>query len=666
MLQVGDVLRNRYKIEAFLGRGGMADVYLATDLRRQVNVAIKVLREDLAEDPEFVQRFRREAEALARLDHPYVVRFYSFERQERLAFIVMDYVAGSTLRARLLDAGGPLPLAETTQILRQVGSALQYAHNEGYVHRDIKPGNILIREDGTALLSDFGIARAAETATMTMGPIGAPAYMSPEQISGREPTAQTDIYSLGIVLYEMVTGRRPFSGEGGTGSGTMSRMKRIQQQHLREAPPDPKMFNPQLPAAAAAVILQALEKRPEARWKSVMDMVRAWEDGLGVEHQSAVGGRAVGNRATQRAVITPTGSLPPAKATVEQAQRKRPLWMQIAVVIGVAVIVLFVMRSLLPAGSAETTGQTVVVQATTKPTASEPESPPATPDIEATAEMMAHSYATATAAAEATINAEVEERAAATAQAIAQTATAEVQATLAEQTIEAQVAQSIAATATASYRQTATAKPRPTATRKPPTATPTPSTPVARINTDNLNVRTGPGTSYGIVTKLKAGTEVLIIGQNGDWWQIRLSGGKAGWVHEKYVSASGALSRVAKVSAPPTPTPPPIRCFEARRRHWEKSPAGAGEIAGIVYDANGRPFSRATAHLYIKDSNWSVNLSIAPDGIYHHCCLAYSNSNLHVIELIGVNIRTVQTYEFYINNLDLNKVLVDFYEVPCR
>jgi len=150
MIRPGDTLRHRYRIEAFLGRGGMADVYLALDTRRQVYVAIKVLREDLAEDPEFVQRFRREAEALARLDHPNIVRFYSFERHGALAFIVMDYIRGETLRKHIMIANGPLSLQEITRILRQAGSALQYAHNEGFIHRDVKPGNILIREDGVA------------------------------------------------------------------------------------------------------------------------------------------------------------------------------------------------------------------------------------------------------------------------------------------------------------------------------------------------------------------------------------------------------------------------------------------------------------------------------------------------------------------------------------
>jgi len=277
------VLLNRYRLERLLGRGGMADVYLAFDLRRQAHIAVKVLREDLAEDPDFVRRFQREAEALARLDHPYIVRFYSFERQATTAFIAMDYVPGTTLRGRLTETHGPLPLDEVTGIVRQVGAALQYAHNQGFLHRDIKPGNIMLREDGTALLSDFGIARAAETATMTSGPLGTPAYMSPEQILGRDLDPRTDIYSLGVVMFEMATGRRPYSGETGTGSSTADR---VRDAHLHQQAPDPRSYNRSLPDATAQVISRALAKDPAHRWSSAAALVAAWERALGMAPQA--------------------------------------------------------------------------------------------------------------------------------------------------------------------------------------------------------------------------------------------------------------------------------------------------------------------------------------------------------------------------------------------
>ena len=280
MLSQGDILRGRYKIESFLGRGGMADVYLAVDMRRRVYVAIKVLREDFAEDLEFVNRFQREAEALAHLDHPYIVRFYSFEREGLVAFIVMDYVKGKTLRRRIAEEGGPLPIQEVTQILDNIGAALQYAHNEGYIHRDIKPGNIMIRDDGVAVLTDFGIARAAESSTLTLGQIGTPAYMSPEQILGHRLDYRTDIYSLGVVLFEMVTGKRPFTvSELSMSTNTI---ERIRYAHLHLPPPDPRKFNPVLSEAASQVILRALAKQPQERWPTVAAMVEAWKAATGI------------------------------------------------------------------------------------------------------------------------------------------------------------------------------------------------------------------------------------------------------------------------------------------------------------------------------------------------------------------------------------------------
>ena len=207
---------------------------------------------------------------MARLDHPNVVRFYSTEQDGQLSFIVMDYVPGSTLQRRIAQAGGPLPLPEVTALLHQIGSALHYAHSLGFIHRDIKPGNIMLREDGTALLSDFGAARVAENATLASLTIGTPAYMSPEQILGKELEAPSDIYSFGLVLYEMLTGRRPFSGDeaGLTGTGTISRLR---EAHLRLEPPNPTAPEPPDPAGAfRRVVLKSLAKDVDDRWPNVV------------------------------------------------------------------------------------------------------------------------------------------------------------------------------------------------------------------------------------------------------------------------------------------------------------------------------------------------------------------------------------------------------------
>ena len=279
-MREGTTIRNRYEILKLIGRGGMADVYLAYDRRRMTQVAIKVLREDLAEDPDFLRRFAREAQALAQLDHPNIVRFYSFERQGEIAFIVLDYVSGTTLRRRLLKHEGPLSLEETTRILQQVGGALNYAHSEGFIHRDIKPGNVMLRDDGVALLADFGISRAMESATLTTVTAGTPAYMSPEQITGKSLDVRTDIYSLGVMLYQMVTGRRPFTGEE-SGLTETSTVGRLREAHLRLAPPDPSRFNPQASSEVSRVILRALAKRPDDRWPDVESMVNAWNSAVG-------------------------------------------------------------------------------------------------------------------------------------------------------------------------------------------------------------------------------------------------------------------------------------------------------------------------------------------------------------------------------------------------
>ena len=286
----GQVLRDRYQIERLLGRGGMADVYLAFDTQRQTHVALKLIREDLADDTDFIRRFSREAAALARLDHPNVVRFYSTEQDGQLSFIVMDYVPGSTLQRRIAQAAGPLPMTEVTALLHQIGSALHYAHSLGFIHRDIKPGNIMLREDGTALLSDFGAARVAENATLASLTIGTPAYMSPEQILGKELEAPSDIYSFGLVLYETLTGRRPFSGDeaGLTGTGTISRLR---EAHLRLEPPNPTDLNPQIPQALSAVLLKSLAKDVDDRWPNVVALMDAWDAALGGSRQAGSQGR---------------------------------------------------------------------------------------------------------------------------------------------------------------------------------------------------------------------------------------------------------------------------------------------------------------------------------------------------------------------------------------
>lgn len=272
----GGTLNNRYHVVTMLGRGGMADVYKAWDQQRSVYLAIKLLREDLAEDRVFLRRFKREAHTLSRLQHPHIVRFYGLEQEGPLAFILMDYVEGTSLRREIFEAGKPLTPERVQEVMRPVCAALHYAHAQGFVHCDVKPGNVLIDQNNHIHISVFGIARMSESATATMVGIGSPAYMAPEQVHGEDPTPRTDIYALGVVLHEMLTGgERPFTGERARTTGSTS--EKVRYEHLHLAPPSPKRFNPELQPELEAVVLKCLEKEPNARFANVIDLLNSLE-----------------------------------------------------------------------------------------------------------------------------------------------------------------------------------------------------------------------------------------------------------------------------------------------------------------------------------------------------------------------------------------------------
>ena len=319
----GQRLKGRYQIEALIGRGGMAEVYRALDTRRGYHVAIKVMREDLAEDIEFLRRFRREASALAALSHANIVRFYSFEREGRLAFIVMDYVEGTTLRGRILDAEeDALSLGEVASVMRQTCAALHYAHGENVLHRDVKPGNIMIRPDGAVLVADFGIAKAADAATATTVMPGTPAYMSPEQCRSELLDERADVYSLGIVAYEMLAGRRPFAGN--TEEATGGTREKLRWEQIHAPPPPMRESNPDLPAEVEEVVFKALAKEREDRWPTPLAFWQALAKALavaGVETSQQTPPLVLPGSMPVTPVSTPTpGSLsPPLGAVVEQS-----------------------------------------------------------------------------------------------------------------------------------------------------------------------------------------------------------------------------------------------------------------------------------------------------------------------------------------------------------
>lgn len=275
-IEKGMLLGNRYRIEKSLGRGGMAEVYKVWDTQRGVALAMKVLREDLAEDIVFLRRFEREAKNLTRLQHPNIVRCYGLEQEGRTAFMLMDYIEGGTLRSEIFDAHGPLALQRILEIMQPVCSALNYAHQMGMVHCDVKSANIMIHKNGTVYLGDFGIARGMDSATSTMVGIGTPAYMAPELIKGEDPTPQTDIYALGIVLYEMLTGgERPFTGERATITGTT--VEKVRWEHLMLEPTPMSSFNPKISQELEKVVMRCLEKDQENRFHRVQDLLFSLE-----------------------------------------------------------------------------------------------------------------------------------------------------------------------------------------------------------------------------------------------------------------------------------------------------------------------------------------------------------------------------------------------------
>jgi eukaryotic-like serine/threonine-protein kinase len=263
--QDAQVFNDRYELVSHVARGGMAQVYLAKDLLLDRPVALKVLFPELSVDQAFVTRFRREAQAAANLSHPNIVSIYDWGEGERTYFIVMEYIDGRTL-AQLIRQG-PLDAERAASIAADVAGALSFAHRHGVIHRDIKPGNVLIDNSGQVKVTDFGIARAVgggaqDGLTQTGAVMGTATYFSPEQAQGQSVDARTDIYSLGVVLYEMVTGRIPFAGDNPVA---------IAYKHVREDPVAPTEVNRAVPPALEAIILQAMAKDPALRYQNAED-----------------------------------------------------------------------------------------------------------------------------------------------------------------------------------------------------------------------------------------------------------------------------------------------------------------------------------------------------------------------------------------------------------
>src|ERR687887_2671313 len=267
---IGTLISDRFRLEEKVGAGGMSSVYRAFDPTLDRWVAIKLMHRDISQDPDQLERFRREARAAARLNHPHVVTVIDAGEDDGAPYIVFEYVEGETLKERIRRLGR-LPVAEAVAYAIEIGRALSCAHSHRFVHRDVKPQNVLIDPEGRAKVTDFGIARSLEAQGLTAAGrvLGTTDYVSPEQALGDPVTPQSDIYSLGICLYEMLTGDTPFRADTQVG---------VAMKHVRDPLPDVQRRRPEISASLAAVIERATAKDTSKRYSKVDEMVHDLEE----------------------------------------------------------------------------------------------------------------------------------------------------------------------------------------------------------------------------------------------------------------------------------------------------------------------------------------------------------------------------------------------------
>ena len=268
---IGKRLDGRYSIESLVGVGGMANVYRGTDLKTGNQIAVKVLKDEFLDNEELVRRFKNESKAISILSHPNIVKVYDVSVTDKLQYIVMEYVDGITLKEYLKQRGGALTWKETVHFATQILSALQHAHSKGIIHRDVKPQNIMLLADGSIKMMDFGIARfsRAQSQTVSDKAIGSVHYISPEQAKGERTDARTDIYSVGVMLYELLSGRLPFDGDGAVSIAIMQ---------ISEKPKPLAEIAPQTPAGLRQITEKAMEKDPDKRYQSAQEMLAAIEE----------------------------------------------------------------------------------------------------------------------------------------------------------------------------------------------------------------------------------------------------------------------------------------------------------------------------------------------------------------------------------------------------
>lgn len=304
-----------YQLVEQVGAGGMAAVFRAVDSRSGVERAVKVLSPSIGNDEQFVRRFRREGKLLARLKHPHIIPVLDYGETGKKFYLVMPFIEGETLQRKLVHRR--FSEAEIRRWIRQVAGALEFAHQRGVIHRDVKPSNVLVDKSGDAYLMDFGLARLAESSGSLTGSLllGTPAYVSPEQARSERIDARTDQYSLGVILFQLVTGRLPF--ETDTPMATV-------MKHIREAPPQPRSLNPDLPPAAEKVILKCLAKAPGDRFLSVGEAARTFEAALDGATVAELG-------LDQEPVVGPPTPVGERLKEVMRAQKPGTLWVLAAV-----------------------------------------------------------------------------------------------------------------------------------------------------------------------------------------------------------------------------------------------------------------------------------------------------------------------------------------------
>lgn len=378
---LGRTLAGRYELLAVLGRGGMATVYRARQPALDRFVAVKVIAPSFASEPNFVERFRREARTVARLHHPHILTIHDFGDDAGLLYLVTELIEGGTLRDYLR---GPLPIPSALAILEQVGAALDYAHQQGIVHRDVKPGNIFLRggDRQQAVLADFGIAKVvADTAgpalTQSGVGMGTPEYIAPEQALGQPVDGRADLYALGVIFYEMLAGRPPFRLEGESDTPIALALRQI-----RETPPPPRVFNPALSPALEAVALRALAKQPDDRYPTGAALVEAARAAIATYS----GTPTVPVAAPLPGPATLPAAGPPPALVPPPVPPRRSSWvlpltvLLLVLVVGLAAMVVVLGRPLL-AGQATATTVAAVTPPRSSPT---PPPPSATPPATAT------------------------------------------------------------------------------------------------------------------------------------------------------------------------------------------------------------------------------------------------------------------------------------------